>query len=111
MFSTTRNQSSSELQMGRNRKRAPPSPKRDEVPSLGSEGPHQLQEELHITNTALFIIRNIENHHPTVYPYWSLEGPPQLPLQFSLYSPFMGVIKHYNNRCNTLHCHITITEI
>ena len=84
MFSTTRNQSSSELQMGRNRNRAPTSSDRDEVPYLGSEGPHQLQEELHITNTALFIIRNIENHHPTVYPYWSLEGPPQLPLQLTV---------------------------
>ena len=58
--STTRNQSSSELQMGRNRNRAPPSPNRDEVPCLGSEGPHQLGEELPITITALFIIRNIK---------------------------------------------------
>ena len=81
---TLGNQSSSELQMGRNRNRAPTSSDRDEVPYLGSEGPHQLQEELHITNTALFIIRNIENHHPTVYPYWSLEGPPQLPLQLTV---------------------------
>ena len=83
MFSTTRNQSSSELQMGRNRNRAPPSPNRDEVPCLDSEGPHQLGEELPITNTALFIIKNITNHHPTVDPFWSWEGPHQLPLQCS----------------------------
>ena len=81
---TLGNQGSSQLQMGGNRNRAPPSSNRDEVPCLDWEGPHQLGEELPITNTALFIIRNIENHHPTVYPYWSLEGPPQLPLQFSL---------------------------
>ena len=81
LSSTTRNQSSSELQMGRNQNRAPPSPNRDEVPCLGSEGPHQLGEELPITNTALFIIKNITNHHPTVGPFWSWEGPHQLPLQ------------------------------
>ena len=78
---TLGNQGSSQLQMGGNRKRAPPSPKRDEVPSLDWEGPHQLGEELPITNTALFIIKNITNHHPTVDPFWSWEGPHQLPLQ------------------------------
>ena len=81
---TLGNQGSSQLQMGGNRKRAPPSPKRDEVPSLDWEGPHQLGEELPITNTALFIIKNITNHHPTVDPFWSWEGPHQLPLQFLL---------------------------
>ena len=85
MSSTTRNQSSSQLQMGGNRNRAPPSSNRDEVPCLDWEGPHQLGEELPITNTALFIIRNIKNHHPTVDPCWSWEGPRQLPLQFTVF--------------------------
>ena len=59
--STTRNQSSSELQMGRNRNRDPPSPNRDEDPCLGSEDPPQLREELPRTYTVRFIIRNIKN--------------------------------------------------
>ena len=67
--STTRNQSSSELQMGRNRNRDPPSPNRDEDPYLVSEDPPQLREELTRTCAALFIIKNITNHHPTVDPY------------------------------------------
>ena len=81
---TLGNQGSSQLQMGGNRNRAPPSPNRDEVPCLDSEGPHQLGEELPIKNTALFIIRNIKKHHLTVYPCWSSEGPRQLPLQFTV---------------------------
>ena len=79
--STTRNQSSSQLQMGGNRNRAPRSPSREEGPYWGSEGPHQLREELPRIFAALFIIKNITNHHPTVNPYWGWEGPPQLALQ------------------------------
>ena len=81
---TLGNQGSSQLQMGGNRNRAPPSPNRDEVPCLDWEGPHQLREELHFTNAALFIIKIITNHHPTVDPFWSWEGPRQLPLQFTV---------------------------
>ena len=69
--STTRNQSSSELQKGRNQNRDPPSPNRDEDPCLGSEDPPQLREELPRTYTVRFIIKNIKNHQPTVDPYWS----------------------------------------
>ena len=108
LSSTTRNQSSSELQMGRNRNRAPPSPNRDEVPCLGSEGPHQLGEELPITNTALFIIRNIKNHHPTVYPCWSSEGPRQLPLQFTV---LMVAGHHRRDSTLTTMCLPFITDV
>ena len=69
--STTRNQSSSELQMGGNRKRDPRSPRREEGPYWSSEGPPQLREELPFINTARFIIKPITNHQPTVDPYWS----------------------------------------
>ena len=70
MSSTTRNQSSSELQMGRNRNRDPPSPNRDEDPYLVSEDPPQLKGGgVPRTCEALFIIKNITNHHPTVDPY------------------------------------------
>ena len=75
---TLGNQGSSELQKGRNRNRDLPSPNRDEDPCLGSEDPPQLREELPRTYAALFIIQNITNHHPTVDPYWSWEGPPQV---------------------------------
>ena len=68
MSSTTRNQSSSELQMGRNRNRDPPSSNRDEDPYLGSEDPPQSREELPGTCAALFFIKNITNHYPTVDP-------------------------------------------
>ena len=68
---TLGNQGSSELQMGRNRNRDPPSPNREEDPYLGSEDPPQLREELPFIHTAHFIIKNIKNHQPTVDPYWS----------------------------------------
>ena len=68
---TLGNQGSSELQMGRNRNRDPPSPNREEDPYLSSEDPPQLREELPFIHTARFIIKNIKNHHSTVDPYWS----------------------------------------
>ena len=68
---TLGNQGSSELQMGRNRNRDPPSPNREEDPYLSSADPPQLREELPFINTARFIIKPIKNHQPTVDPYWS----------------------------------------
>ena len=68
---TLGNQGSSELQKGRNRNRAPPSPNRDEGPCLGSEGPTQLREELTRTYTVRFIIKNIKNIIPQSIPVGS----------------------------------------
>ena len=68
---TLGNQGSSELQMGRNQNRDPPSPNREEDPYLSSEDPPQLREELPFIHTARFIIKPITNHQPTVDPSWS----------------------------------------
>ena len=59
MSSTTRNHSSSQLQMGPNQKRGPPTLRRDEDPSWDCEDPLQLLEEAPGAHAMLFIIKII----------------------------------------------------
>ena len=58
LSSTTRNQSSSQLQKGANQNRGPPTLNRDEDPCWVWEDPHQLMQELPRTKATRFIIKN-----------------------------------------------------
>ena len=79
LSSTTRNQSSSQLQKGANQNRGSPTLNRDEDPCWVWENPLQLAQELICTKAVFFLNQNHHIYYRIADPCWDWENPLQLP--------------------------------
>ena len=79
LSSTTRNQSSSQLQKGANQNRGSPTLNRDENPCWVWENPPQLAQELICTKAVFFLNQNHHIYYRIADPCWDWENPLQLP--------------------------------